>query len=577
MFVPTRKEDPADAEVVSHKLLVRGGYIRMLARGIYSFLPLGWRSVRKIEAVVREEMNRAGAQEVRLPAVQPAELWEESGRWTEYGPELLRLQDRKGSDFCVGPTHEEVVTDLVRGDIKSYKQLPMNLYQIQTKFRDEVRPRFGLMRGREFVMKDAYSFDTDLETAQASYDQMFEAYHRICKRLGFEYRAVEADTGNIGGSRSHEFQVLADTGEDEIVSCPECGYAANVEKAEIRVESTERSGELQEMSTVDTPEARTISEVSEFLKVSSEEVVKTLIYRVGDGDTTSMVAILLRGDHQGNSLKIKDFLTRETDLEIGEMELATDAQIEAATGAPVGFAGPVGLEMPIFADLAVQGMANFAVGANKEGAHHVNVNHGRDFEVQAYADLREARAGDLCGKCGGTFESYRGIEVGHVFLLGDKYSKSMEAFYLDDNGRQQPMQMGCYGIGVTRILAAVVEQNHDDDGIIWPMAIAPYQVLLTVLHTDNDEVMAATEKIYGELTEAGIEVLMDDRDAGIGAKFKDADLLGIPVRLTLGARGIKNGEVEFKMRQASDQENLAIDEVVARVKKEVFDALEGQE
>ena len=549
----------------------------MLARGIYSFLPLGWRSVRKIEAVVREEMNRAGAQEVRLPAVQPAELWEESGRWTEYGPELLRLQDRKGSDFCVGPTHEEVVTDLVRGDIKSYKQLPMNLYQIQTKFRDEVRPRFGLMRGREFVMKDAYSFDTDLETAQASYDQMFEAYHRICKRLGFEYRAVEADTGNIGGSRSHEFQVLADTGEDEIVSCPECGYAANVEKAEIRVESTERSGELLEMSTVDTPEARTISEVSEFLNVSSEEVVKTLIYRVGDGDTTSMVAILLRGDHQGNSLKIKDFLNRETDLEIEELELATDAQIEAATGAPVGFAGPVELEMPIFADLAVQGMANFAVGANKEGAHHVNVNHGRDFEVQAYADLREARAGDLCGKCGGTFESYRGIEVGHVFLLGDKYSKSMEAFYLDDNGRQQPMQMGCYGIGVTRILAAVVEQNHDDDGIIWPMAIAPYQVLLTVLHTDNDEVMAATEKIYGELTEAGIEVLMDDRDAGIGAKFKDADLLGIPVRLTLGARGIKNGEVEFKMRQASEQENLAIDEVVARVKKEVFDALKGQE
>ena len=549
----------------------------MLARGIYSFLPLGWKSVRKIEAVVREEMNRAGAQEVRLPAVQPAELWEESGRWTEYGPELLRLQDRKGSDFCVGPTHEEVVTDLVRGDIKSYKQLPMNLYQIQTKFRDEVRPRFGLMRGREFVMKDAYSFDTDLETAQASYDQMFEAYHRICKRLGFEYRAVEADTGNIGGSRSHEFQVLADTGEDEIVSCPECGYAANVEKAEIRVESMERSGELLEMSTVDTPEARTISEVSEFLKVSSEEVVKTLIYRVGDGDATSMVAILLRGDHQGNSLKIKDFLTRETDLEIGEMELATDAQIEAATGAPVGFAGPVGLDMPIFADLAVQGLANFAVGANKEGAHHVNVNHRRDFEVQAYADLREARAGDLCGKCGGTFESYRGIEVGHVFLLGDKYSKSMEAFYLDDNGRQQPMQMGCYGIGVTRILAAVVEQNHDDDGIIWPMAIAPYQVLLTVLHTDNDEVMAATEKIYNELSEAGIEVLMDDRDAGIGAKFKDADLLGIPVRLTLGARGIKNGEVEFKMRQASDQENLAIDEVVDRVKKEVFEALKGQQ
>ncbi len=565
MFVPTRKEDPADAEVVSHKLLVRGGYIRMLARGIYDYLPLGWRSVRKIEAVVREEMDRAGAQEVMLPAVQPSELWKESGRWTEYGPELLRFEDRKGGEFCFGPTHEEVITDLVRGDIKSYKQLPLNLYQIQTKFRDEIRPRFGLMRGREFIMKDAYSFDVDMEAAEHSYDVMYEAYDQICQRLGFDYRAVEADTGNIGGSRSHEFQVLADTGEDEIVSCPDCGYAANVEKAETKVERRERPDvELYELSTVDTPGVRSIDEICDFLGRSPKEVVKTLIYRVDD----SAVAVLLRGDHDANVVKIADVL-RQNDLGGTEIDLASEKQIKEITGAPVGFAGPVGLDIPVVADLAVASMVNFVVGANEADAHYSGVNYERDFEVDVFADLREAKEGDACARCGGTLESDRGIEIGHVFLLGDKYSKSMEAMYLDKNGRHQPMQMGCYGIGITRILAAVVEQNHDDDGIIWPMPIAPYQVLLTVLHPDNDEVMGAANSIYEDLKGAGIEVLMDDRDMGIGAKFKDADLIGIPLRITLGNRGIKEGNVEWKWRDESDRDTLPVDEASKKIEAAV--------
>ena len=571
MFVPTRKEDPTDAEVVSHKLLVRGGYIRMLTRGIYSFLPLGWRSVRKIEAVVREEMNRAGAQEVHLPAVQPATLWKESGRWTEYGPELLRFEDRKGAEYCFGPTHEEVVTDIVRGEIRSYKQLPMNLYQIQTKFRDEVRPRFGLMRGREFVMKDAYSFDADLEAAEESYDQMYEAYDRICQRLGFEYRAVEADTGNIGGSRSHEFQVLAETGEDEIVSCPDCGYAANVEKAKIRVEQAERGDDAMEaMSTVETPKARTVDEITDFLDRPAEEIVKTLIYRADE----TAVAVLLRGDHDANEVKVATALREQAGIECTELVLASDAQIEAITSAPVGFAGPVGLDIPIVADATVEGMSNFVVGANQADAHHVNVNYGRDFEVSAFADLRQARAGDACGVCGGTLEIHRGIEVGHVFLLGDKYSTSMDAQFLDPNGKRQPLQMGCYGIGVTRILAAVVEQNHDDDGIIWPLPIAPYQVLLTVLHVDDDEVMEAAESIYEGLQEHGVEVAIDDRDAGIGAKFKDADLIGIPLRITLGRRGIQNGEVEMKWRDSDEQHDVAVDEIVERATAAINDRLE---
>ena len=561
MFVPTRKEDPADAEVVSHKLLIRGGYMRMVSRGIYTFLPLGWRSVRKIEQIIREEMDAAGALEVHMPMVQPKELWVESGRWSQYGPELQRLRDRKDSEFCLGPTHEEVITDLVRGELSSYKQLPINLYQIQTKYRDETRPRFGLMRGREFVMKDAYSFDLDAEGALKSYDIMFEAYGKICDRLGFEYRAVEADTGNIGGSRSHEFQVLADTGEDEIASCPSCSYAANVEKAEIQIGHAERDDEvlLSTAETVNTPNVGTIEEVSAFLKRDASEFVKTLLF-MADKEP---LAVLVRGDHHANAIKVKQMLTAAGKT-VEELRLAGDAEVVELTGAPVGFAGPVGLDVPVFADYAVQTMTNFVVGANERDTHTTGVNWGRDFEVEAFADLRLAEAGDACGRCGTTFDFVRGIEVGHVFYLGTKYSDSMNAKVLDENGREVSMEMGCYGIGVTRMLAAVVEQNHDDDGIVWPMAIAPYHAIILPLQTQNEAVVAAAEKIYAELVDAGVEVILDDRDLRAGNKFKDADLIGIPLRITVGGRGLDEGIVEYKPRGADSFEKIAVDAVVAR-------------
>jgi prolyl-tRNA synthetase len=569
MFVPTRKEDPAEADVVSHKLLVRGGFIRMLARGIYDYLPLAQRSLRKIEQIIREEMNRAGAQEVLLPSVQPAELWQESGRWEAYGSELLRFKDRKGSDFCYGPTHEEVITDLVRGEVTSYKQLPMNLYQIQTKFRDEPRPRFGLMRGREFIMKDAYSFDVDEDGAQESYDRMFEAYQNICDRLGFDYVAVEADTGNIGGSLSHEFQVLAETGEDEVVSCTECGYAANVEKAEMQFDDDlgPLDDELGELEKVDTPHKRTIEEITEFLDVDAARCIKTLIYKVDD----EPFAVLMRGDHSANELKIRTYIHEQTELGDGEIRMASDSEVGSIIRAQVGYAGPVELDIPIFADLAVEPMTNAVAGANDTNAHLVNVNPGRDFEVDAFSDFRAAQEGDLCGRCGGEFELFRGIEVGHVFYLGTKYSEALDATVQDEHGERRPMQMGCYGIGVTRILAATVEQNHDDDGIIWPINIAPYEVAVLPLQYDHDEVRAACEKLYDELREAGIEVVIDDRDIGVGPKFKDADLVGIPVRVALGTRGLDGGGFELKLRHESDRSELPIEGATDEIKRIVVD------
>ncbi len=562
-FMPTRKEDPVEAEVVSHKLLTRGGYIRMVTRGIYNFLPLGWRSVRKIEQIVREEMDRAGAQEVLMPGVQPAELWRESGRWDKYGPELLRFQDRKGSDFCLGPTHEEVITDMVRGELTSYKQLPVNLYQIQAKFRDEPRPRFGLMRGREFIMKDAYSFDVDEESALKSYDIMFEAYNKICERLGFKFRAVEADTGNIGGSRSHEFQVLADTGEDEIVSCPECGYTANVELASIKVEGHGRPAgvHLETIQPVDTPDVRTIEEVSEFLGKPADQFVKTLLYVVNE----ETIAVLVRGDHEANEIKLRAFLRDERGIEIEELRMASDVEVKEATSAPVGFAGPVNLHVPVYADLAVQEMANFVVGANAADKHFVNTNHGEDFDVTTWADLRQARGGDKCGRCGGTFQAYRGIEVGHVFYLGTKYSESMNANFQDENGQQKPLVMGCYGIGITRMLAAIIEQNHDENGIIWPMAVTPYHVTILPLQYKNDAVMAEGERLYKELSDAGLEVMLDDRNMGAGGKFKDADLVGIPVRVAIGGRSLEEGVVELKLRDGGEVEKVPVGEIVDKV------------
>lgn len=563
LFVPTRKEDPADAEVASHKLLIRAGYIRMVARGIYSFLPLGWRSVRKIEQIVREEMDRAGAQEILMPGVQPAELWLESGRWQGYGSELLRFKDRKGGDFVLGPTHEEVITDIVRNNIASYKQLPVNLYQVQTKFRDEPRPRFGLMRGREFIMKDAYSFDVSREAAEASYQVMYDAYQRIFKRFGFEFRAVEADTGNIGGSLSHEFQVLAETGEDVIASCPVSGYAANVEKAEIVLIEDERADDvvLEELAEVHTPNTKTIDEVSAFLERSAEQVVKTLIF-VSDGQP---IAVCMRGDHTVNDVKLRAYLSEHTEISCNEIELADDELTAKITKAPVGFAGPVGSSIPVIADLTVKSMANFVVGANKKDTHLTGVNWGRDFEPIGFTDLRMAQPGDICARSGEPYEFVRGIEVGHIFYLGTKYSKAMKASLQAEDGQLHDIEMGCYGIGVTRILAAAVEQNHDDNGMILPMPIAPYHVIVQPLQMRKEEVVEAGEALYAKMQARGIEVLLDDRDLRPGNKFKDSDLIGIPLRVTIGARGLKEGKVEFKRRAGGEVEMIELDKIVDHV------------
>lgn len=559
LHAPTLKEDPKDAEVISHRLLVRGGFIRKLAAGIYDYLPLGQRVLRKIQNIVREEMDRAGAQEVFLPAVQPAELWEESGRWGKYGPELLRMTDRKGGEFCFGPTHEEVIVDLVRRDVRSWRALPLNLYQIQTKFRDEIRPRAGLMRGREFMMKDAYSFDVDDAAANESYEAMFEAYQRIFTRCGLEFRPVEADTGAIGGSRSHEFQVLADSGEDAIVSCVGCDYAANTEQAELNApeQDLERPAS-PEYSTVETPGQRTIEEVSAFLERPPSDFIKTLIVDV-DG---ALHAVLLRGDHELNEIKLGKALGGDV---IG---MADEGAVKKATGAPVGFAGPVGLRevTSILADHAVRGMVGAVTGANTADAHFVNVDEGRDFTVSRFTDLRLAREGDACPRCGSELREYRGIEVGHVFFLGTKYSEAMRCNYLDESGGERPMVMGCYGIGVSRIMAAAIEQNHDENGIIWPAPLAPYDVTILPLQMNKDDVVDAAESVYEQLQDAGLATLLDDRKERAGSKFKDADLLGIPVRIAIGGRGLAEGVVEVKPRTGGDVEKVPLAGIVDHVR-----------
>ena len=572
-LMPTRKETPADAEVASHKLLLRAGYMRQLARGVYSILPLGWRSVRKIEQIVREEMDRAGAQELRMPTLQPAEIWEETGRWQAYGPDLMRLQDRKSARFALGPTHEEVVTDIMRHDIQSYKQLPVSVYQIQTKFRDEVRPRFGLMRCREFIMKDGYSFDLTIEAAYETYARMYKAYERIFDRMGFDYRAVEADTGNIGGDRSHEFQVLAQTGEDKIASCPSCHYAANVEKAELqRTDIQASDAPMGDVELVATPGAKTIAEVTEHLGVEASALIKTLLYQVGE----DVVAVLMRGDHDVNEVKLKTLLEGHFERPLADLELATDEVVTRVTGAPVGFAGPSRLREAVVmvADEAVSGMRNAIAGANRKNKHVKNINVGRDFEVAHFADLREAQQGDVCGRCGqGRFEIHKGIEVGHVFHLGTKYSEAMGAKLQDEHGELKALEMGCYGIGVTRILAAAIEQGHDDYGMILPMAIAPYQVMVLPLQMKDEEVVAAAEEIYTQLQEAGVEVLLDDRDLRAGGKFKDADLIGVPLRVSIGGRGLKEGNVEYKVRGSEGHELISKDAIVAHVRQAVDAAM----
>jgi prolyl-tRNA synthetase len=560
-LIPTLKEAPAEAEIPSHILMVRGGYLRKVAAGVYSFLPLGWRVVQKISKIIREEMNRAGSQEVFLPAVIPGELWQESGRWDQYGEQLLRFKDRKGADFVIGPTHEEVMVDLVRGDVRSYRQLPLNLFQIQTKFRDELRARAGLMRGREFIMKDAYSFHATEEDARREYQNMYDTYTRIFRRCGLAFRAVEADTGAIGGSLSHEFQVLTETGEDALLACDACSYAANVEEARARPPAESTAPGTAAIEKVATPGRRTIEEVTAFLGLAAKDLVKTLIY-VADGKP---VAVLVRGDRNLNEIKLKRALHAQ------ELVLAGDKVVEDVTSAPVGFAGPAGLKIPIYCDLEVRAMPSFVCGANAADAHYKNVVVGRDFAPSACVDLRDAAVGDSCPRCEkGRFVGYRGIEVGQVFFLGTKYSAPMRCNFLDGDGKEKPMTMGCYGIGVTRIAAAAIEQNHDKDGIVWPVAIAPLEVALVSLQVSDAQVAEVAERLYGELGRAGIEVLFDDRDERPGVKFKDADLVGLPYRIAVGKKGLAEGVVELKARRSPEVVKVRIEDVVRVVAEKVI-------
>lgn len=556
-LICTQKETPADAEVISHQLMLRAGLIRKLAAGLYTWLPLGLRVLRKVENVVRQEMDASGAQEVSMPVVQPAELWEESGRWEQYGPELLRIQDRHERDFCLGPTHEEVITALVRDEVKSYKQLPINLYQIQTKVRDEIRPRFGIMRSREFLMKDAYSFHLNQASLEDTYQVMFDTYSRIFTRLGLEFRPVIADTGSIGGSASHEFHVLAESGEDAIAFSDSSDYAANVEMAEALAPSGDRHAPSQAMEKVPTPGVKTIEEVADLLKVDAAATVKTLV--VAGEEEGSLVALVLRGDQQLNAIKAEKINGIGAPLQMAE-----EAQVQAVAGAGFGSLGPVGLDMPVIVDRGAAALADFVCGANEEGMHYTGVNWERDVPLGTVVDLREVVAGDPSPDGKGSLQIKRGIEVGHIFQLGDKYSDAMNAQVLDENGKNVTMTMGCYGIGVSRIVAAAIEQNHDDSGITWPEAMAPFQVAIVPLNMHKSEAVAAcAEQLYAALREAGVEVLLDDRNERPGVKFADMELMGIPHRVVVGDRALAEGNLEYKHRSADDAELVPQGEVQA--------------
>jgi prolyl-tRNA synthetase len=566
-FIPTMREDPSEAEVISHRLMLRAGMIRKVAAGIYSYLPLGLRVIRKIEAIVREEMNRVGAHELLLPILSPAELWKETGRWDFYGKELVRLHDRHDRDFCLGPTHEEVVTDLFRREVRSYRQLPLTLYQIQTKFRDEIRPRFGLMRGREFIMKDAYSFDQDEAGAQRNYQQMYDAYCRIFSRTGLNFRPVEADTGLIGGISSHEFMVLANTGEELIVFDPDSQYAANVERAEVVPPSTKETGELQPLEKVSTPNAKSVEDLCTFLTVDASRVVKTLLYQTGENEIT---AVLIRGDHQANEIKIQRFLG------LHDLPLASPELVAKITAAPVGFVGPVGLSnVRILADNAIGALTNFIVGGNEPDIHLMNVNSTRDFPIHAWGDFRQAQAGDLSPKSGSPLKTARGIEVGHVFMLGTKYSEKMGATYLDADGQSHSAIMGCYGIGIGRTAAAAIEQNHDEKGICWPMPIAPFQVQILPV-TSSEPVRLASEQLYAELNQHQIEVLLDDRNERGGVKFNDADMIGTPYHVIIGDKGLANNTLEIKDRKTGEKVLLPPNQVADWIKDAVMQQLHPQ-
>ena len=562
LYSPTLRETPAEAEIVSHQLMLRAGLLRRAAAGVYTYLPLGLRAIRKVEQIIREEMDAIGGQEVLLPIVQPAELWQESGRWNEYGAEMFRVNDRHGRQFCLGPTHEEIVTALVRSEVRSYRQLPLRLYQIQNKYRDEIRPRFGLMRGREFIMKDMYSFDRDDAGLDESYRLAFDAYKRIFARCGVDAVPVEADSGAIGGDVTHEFMVLADSGEDLVLHCESCGYAANVERAEgVPSEKVDAEGQWADCEEVATPGASTIDQITAFLNVEAKDCIKTLIYKA-DGKP---VAVLVRGDHNLNEIKFQKLLKCDV------LELADEETIYSVTGGPLGFSGPVGLEIPLYADYAVGRMVNAVAGANKADYHIINVNLDRDFSIKLFADLRLIEPGDPCPRCGAALKGARGIEVGQVFKLGTKYSEALRATFLQDTGEETPFVMGCYGIGVGRTVAAVIEQNNDEDGIIWPISIAPYQVIVVPISAKDPAQAEAAEDIYRRLQQAGVEVVLDDRDERPGVKFKDADLIGFPIRINVGPRSLQSGNAEVVLRRSKEKTEVPLDDIVSCIERIIKD------
>ncbi len=562
LLLATLKESPSDAEVISHKLMLRAGLIRKLASGLYTWLPMGLRVLRKVENIVRQEMNNVGAQEVLMPATQPSELWKESGRWEQYGPELLRMKDRHGREFCFGPTHEEVITDMVRSELRSYKQLPANFYQIQTKFRDEIRPRFGIMRSREFLMKDAYSFHIDEASLNETYQEMHSTYCKIFDRIGLDYRPVQADTGSIGGSASHEFHVLADSGEDDIAFSSDSDYAANIEFAEAVAPAIERPKAKQEMELTETPNAKTINELVEQFKLNIEQTVKTLIVHADEENENKLVALLVRGDHDLNEVKAEKLDGIATPL-----CFATDEEIRDAIGAGPGSLGPVKLPFPYITDRSVAVMSDFSAGANIDGKHYFGINWERDLLLGEVADIRNVVEGDSSPDGKGTLSIKRGIEVGHIFQLGKKYSEALKATVLDDKGKATVMTMGCYGIGVSRVVASAIEQNHDDKGIIWPEAIAPFQVVITPMNMHKSDILKPmAEKLYNDLKELNIDVLFDDRKERAGIMFADMELIGIPHRIVLGDRGLEKGMVEYKARSDKDNTDIALDDIVNFIK-----------
>ena len=561
MYVRTLRELPAEAEIPSHILLLRTGMIRKLASGIYGFMPLGWRTLHKIENIIREEMDKSGAQEILMSAIQPAELWEESGRWSAYGPELWRIKDRNGRDFCLGPTHEEIFTDIVRDGVSSYRQLPLNLYQIQHKYRDEARPRFGLMRSREFIMKDAYSFDKDQEGLDKSYDDMYDTYTRIFTRCGLTFRPVEADSGAIGGNASHEFTALSEVGESDIAYCESCSMAANVEKAVCRdAEPSPESEAMLELQEVHTPGTKTIEELASFLNIDKKKTIKALLFEKydEDGKADGYVAAFVRGDRDLNMIKLVNALK----IPEHAIAFADESKLEAAIGAVGGFTGPIGLhDCMIVVDSELVGLKNLCAGACKPDYHILNVNYGRDYEGDIVTDLKVLKEGDPCPICGAPIKHTRGIEVGQVFKLGTKYSEAMNAIYKDENQQDHPLVMGCYGIGVSRTLAAVIEQHHDEDGIIWPVSVTPYHAIVTLVKPKDETQSKLAEDIYQRLLTAGVEAVIDDRDERPGVKFKDADLLGFPIRITVGKRA-GEGIVEYKLRRDSEKTEISVEEAI---------------